>query len=147
MFQEPNKFARLAGRNRARARLHEGDRGQVRCEALGAGPADGGVVHALATLSGWDSRIKWGAPVSEKTQVQHVDIELAVVLGRCQMPMQQLLRMGRGAVIPLDTKESDQLWILAAGHPIARGEITIQGDRLCITVTDAADVHEFNAVA
>jgi flagellar motor switch protein FliN len=85
--------------------------------------------------------------VSERSQVHHVDIELAVVLGRCQMPMQQLLRMGRGAVIPLDTKESDQLWILANGHPVARGEITIQGDRLCITVTEAADVHEFNAAA
>jgi flagellar motor switch protein FliN/FliY len=85
--------------------------------------------------------------VSERSQVHHVDVELAVVLGRCQMPMQQLLRMGRGAVIPLDTKESDQLWILANGHPVARGEITIQGDRLCITVTEEADVHEFNAAA
>lgn len=85
--------------------------------------------------------------MSDKSQVIRVDIELSVVLGRCQMPMQQLLRMGRGAVIPLDTKESDQLWILAAGHPIARGEITIQGERLCITVTEAADVHEFNAAA
>ena len=85
--------------------------------------------------------------MSEKTQVQHVNIEVAVLLGRSSMPMQQLLRMGRGAVIPLDTKETDQLWILAAGHPIARGEITIQGDRLCITVTEPADVHEFNAAA
>jgi flagellar motor switch protein FliN len=85
--------------------------------------------------------------MSEKTQVHHVDVQLSVVLGRCHMPMQHLLRMGRGAVIPLDTKESDQLWILAAGHPIARGEITIQGDRLCITVTEPADVHEFNAAA
>lgn len=85
--------------------------------------------------------------MSDKTQVHRVDVELSVVLGRCQMPMQHLLRMGRGAVIPLDTKESDQLWILANGHPIARGEITIQGDRLCITVTEAADVHEFNAAA
>jgi len=85
--------------------------------------------------------------VSHKSQVNHVDVELAVVLGRCRMPMQQLLRMGRGAVIPLDTKETDQLWILANGYPIARGEITIQGDRLCITVTEAADVHEFNAAA
>ena len=82
-----------------------------------------------------------------KTQVHHVQIELAVVLGRSRMPMQQLLRMGRGAVIPLDTRESDQLWILAKGHPIARGEITIQGDRLCITVTEPADVHEFHAAA
>ena len=85
--------------------------------------------------------------MSSKTQVHHVDVELAVVLGRCRMPMQQLLLIGRGAVIPLDTKESDQLWILAGGHPIARGEITIQGDRLCITITEAADVHEFNAAA
>ena len=85
--------------------------------------------------------------MSEKTQVHSVQVELSVVLGRCQMPMQQLLRMGRGAVIPLDTRETDQLWILAAGHPIARGEITIQGDRLCITVTEPADVHEFNAAA
>lgn len=84
--------------------------------------------------------------MSEKTQVHHVDIELSVLLGRCQMPMQHLLRMGQGAVIPLDTKETDQLWILAAGHPIARGEITIQGDRLCITVTEPADVHEFNSI-
>jgi len=37
--------------------------------------------------------------------------------------MQQLLRMGRGAVIPLDTKESDQLWILAGNHPIAIHEL------------------------
>ncbi|MEZ5995250.1 MAG: FliM/FliN family flagellar motor switch protein [Hyphomonadaceae bacterium] len=82
-----------------------------------------------------------------KTQVHNVGIDLAVVLGRCSMPMHQLLRMGRGAVIPLDTKESDELWILAAGHPIARGEITIQGERLCITVTEPADVHEFNAAS
>lgn len=85
--------------------------------------------------------------MSSKSQVHHVNVELAVLLGRCHMPMQQLLRMGRGAVIPLDTKETDQLWILAAGHPIARGEITIQGDRLCITITESADVHEFNAAA
>ena len=70
-----------------------------------------------------------------------------MLLGRCKMPMSQLLRMGRGAVIPLDTHEQDALWILASGHPIARGEITIQGDRLCITITEDADVHAFNAAA
>jgi len=85
--------------------------------------------------------------MSDQTQVHSVEIEVSVVLGRCSMPMQQLLRMGRGAVIPLDTKESDALWILAGNHPVARGEITIQGDRLCITVTAPADVHEFNAAA
>ena len=67
-----------------------------------------------------------------------------MLLGRCRMQMRDVLRMGRGAVIPLDAKETDQLWILAAGHPIARGEITVQGDRLCVTVTGPADLHEFD---
>ncbi len=85
--------------------------------------------------------------MSQRNQVHNVMVELSVLLGRSKMPMQQLLRMGRGAVIPLDTKETDLLWILANGHPVARGEITIQGDRLCITVTEPADVQEFHAAA
>jgi flagellar motor switch protein FliN len=80
-----------------------------------------------------------------KSQVESVNVELAVVLGRCVLPMQQLLRMGRGAVIPLDTRENEPVWILANNHPIARGEITIQGERVAVTVTGPANVHEFNA--
>ena len=53
------------------------------------------------------------------------------------MPMQQLLRMGRGAVIPLDTKETDELWILAAGHPIAAGSA---GENVTVRGLDWADV-------
>ncbi|MGE3866700.1 MAG: FliM/FliN family flagellar motor switch protein [Hyphomonadaceae bacterium] len=80
-----------------------------------------------------------------KSQVNAVSVEIAVVLGRCVQPMHQLLRMGRGAVIPLDAHESDSVWILANNYPVARGEINVQGERLAVTVTEAADVHEFNA--
>jgi flagellar motor switch protein FliN/FliY len=85
--------------------------------------------------------------VYSQTQLHAVKVEITVVLGRCSLPMNQLLRMGRGAVIPLDVGEHDLVWILANGHPIARGEITIQGDRLAITVTEPADYHTFNAAA
>ncbi len=85
--------------------------------------------------------------MAEQTQIDRVQIELSVVLGRSRMPMQQLLRMGRGAVIPLDTGENDEVWLLAAGEPIARGAITVQGDRLCITVTNRANAHQFRATA
>ena len=81
------------------------------------------------------------------SQVGHVDVEISVILGRCMLPMQQLLRMGRGAVIPLDTSEGDQVWILANNHPIARGEISIQGDRVAVEIVDAADVNDFQAGA
>jgi flagellar motor switch protein FliN/FliY len=39
------------------------------------------------------------------------------------------------------------VWILANNYPIARGEINLQGERLAVTVTEAADVHEFFAAA
>lgn len=78
-------------------------------------------------------------------QVQHVDVEISVVLGRCVLPMQQLLRMGRGAVIPLDSSEGDQVWVLANNHPIARAEIAIQGDRVAVEIVGAADVNDFLA--
>jgi flagellar motor switch protein FliN/FliY len=37
------------------------------------------------------------------------------------------------------------VWILANNHPVARGEIQINDDRIAITVTRAADVYDFMA--
>ena len=82
-----------------------------------------------------------------KSQVRHVEIELTVVLGRTTLPMHQLLKMGRGAVIALGTGADEPVWILANNHPIARGEISIEGDRLTVVVTEAADVRAFEAAA
>lgn len=78
-------------------------------------------------------------------QVKAVNVEISIVLGRSTLPMQQLLRMGRGAVIPLDAGVNDEVWILANNHPVARGEIQINEDRISIAVTRAADVYDFMA--
>ena len=78
-------------------------------------------------------------------QVSSVNVEISVVLGRSTLPMQQLLRMGRGAVIALDAKANDEVWILANNHPVARGEIQISEDKICIAVTRAANVYDFMA--
>ena len=79
------------------------------------------------------------------SQIDAVDVEISVVLGRSVLPMQQLLRMGRGAVIPLDAGVNEEVWILANNHPVARGEIQINDDRISIAVTRAADVYDFMA--
>ena len=79
------------------------------------------------------------------SQIEAVDVELSIVLGRSVLPMSQLLKMGRGAVIPLDASEHDEVWILANNHPVARGQIEIHDDRIAITVTRPADVYDFMA--
>ncbi|HAQ35267.1 MAG: hypothetical protein CMF74_03260 [Maricaulis sp.] len=81
------------------------------------------------------------------SQLGSVKVEVSVVLGRSSMPIQQFLRMGRGAVIPLDAQEDDPVWILANNHPIARGEIQIQGDRVTVNILGPADVNAFYAAA
>lgn len=78
-------------------------------------------------------------------QINAVNIELSVVIGRSHMPMAQLLRMGRGAVIPLDATVNDEVWILANNHPVARGEIQIADEKIAITVTREANVYDYMA--
>jgi flagellar motor switch protein FliN/FliY len=83
--------------------------------------------------------------VALSSQVQAVNVEISVVLGRASLPMQQLLRMGRGAVIPLDATVNEEVWILANNHPVARGEIQISDDKIAIAVTREANVFDFMA--
>lgn len=78
-------------------------------------------------------------------QVKAVNVEIQIVLGRATLPMAQLLKMGRGAVIPLDAGVNDEVWILANNHPIFRGEIQINEDRIAIAVTEAANVYDYMA--
>ena len=78
-------------------------------------------------------------------QVNAVNVEISVVLGRSTLPMQQLLRMGRGAVIQLDTQEDDEVWILANNHPIARGQLVIENDKISVSITGAAIVQDYFA--
>ena len=67
--------------------------------------------------------------------INSVPIELTVVLGNAQMAIQQLLRMGRGAVIELDTGEHDEVRIFANNTLIAKGEVVVRGDRVAVTIT------------
>ena len=79
------------------------------------------------------------------SQVKAVNVEIQIVLGRASLPMQQLLRMGRGAVIPLDATVNEEVWILANNHPVARGEIQINDEKISIAVTREANVYDFMA--
>ena len=68
--------------------------------------------------------------------INGVKVEISVVLGRSVIPMHQLLRMGRGAVIELDTSQDDAVTILANDRPVAKGEIVIHGDKIGVSVTE-----------
>jgi flagellar motor switch protein FliN/FliY len=68
--------------------------------------------------------------------IESVKVEISVVLGRSVIPMHQLLRMGRGAVIELNSKQDDAVLVLANDRPVAKGDIIIQGDKIAVSVTE-----------
>jgi flagellar motor switch protein FliN/FliY len=70
------------------------------------------------------------------SSVKDVKVEISVLLGRSVIPMHQLLRMGRGAVIELDSHQEDPVLILANDRPVAKGEIVIHGDRIGVSITE-----------
>ena len=65
-----------------------------------------------------------------------VKVEIAVVLGHSVIPIHQLLRMGRGAVIELNSHQDDPVVVLANNQPVAKGEILIEGDRIAVSISE-----------
>ncbi len=65
-----------------------------------------------------------------------IPVRLSAVLGRASMPVNQLLRLGRGAVVELDRKVGEPIDIFVNNRLIARGEVLIVDDHLGITMTE-----------
>jgi flagellar motor switch protein FliN/FliY len=68
--------------------------------------------------------------------LEKVSVELSVVLGTTAMPVHQLLRMGRGALIELDATERDDVSIYANDVAVAKGQVIVQGDRIAVSITE-----------
>ncbi len=68
--------------------------------------------------------------------IYDIPVQLAAVLGRTSMPVNQLLRLGRGAVVELDRKVGEPIDIYVNNRLVARGEVLIVDDHLGITMTE-----------
>ena len=76
------------------------------------------------------------APFDRLSAVYDIPVQLSVVLGRTSMPVSQLLRLGRGAVLELDRKVGEPVEIYVNDRLVARGEVLVLDDRLGISMTE-----------
>jgi flagellar motor switch protein FliN/FliY len=63
-----------------------------------------------------------------------VSVDITVVLGTTKMPIHQVLRLGRGAIIELEFSEEDAVHILANNLPVAKGTVVVNGNRIAVEV-------------
>jgi flagellar motor switch protein FliN/FliY len=63
-----------------------------------------------------------------------VTVDLMVVLGTTTMPIHQVLRLSRGAIIELDATEVDEVKVLANNLPVASGVVLVDRNRIAVEV-------------
>ncbi len=63
-----------------------------------------------------------------------VSVDVTVVLGTTTMPVHQVMRLSRGAIIELDSTEQDEVRILANTMPIATGVVVVNRNRIAVEV-------------
>ena len=68
--------------------------------------------------------------------IEKVALDIAVVLGTTSMPVHQVLRLGRGAIIELESTEEDEVKILANNMPVASGLVVVNGNRIAVEVKE-----------
>ena len=69
--------------------------------------------------------------------IYDIPVTVSAVLGRATMPINELLKLGRGAVVELDRKIGDPIDILVNNRLIARGEVVMVDEtRLGVTMTE-----------
>jgi len=71
--------------------------------------------------------------------IDHVEVELEVLLGDATLSVAQLTRLKRGDVLPVDRKLSEAAEIRVNGRVIARGEVVAAEDRFAIRVTEIGE--------
>ena len=65
-----------------------------------------------------------------------ISIELIAVLGTAELQVSQILKLGRGAVVELDSMVGEPIEVHANNVLVARGEVVVVDDKLGVQVTE-----------
>ena len=81
-----------------------------------------------------------GASPSEERStlelIRDVELDLKIELGRTHMPLEEVLRLRKGSVVPLEKLAGDPVDIFVNGRLIARGEVLVMNDNFCVRVAE-----------
>jgi len=66
----------------------------------------------------------------------NVELDVRIDLGHAYMRLEDALRLGPGAVVPLDRSVDEPVDVFAGGRLIARGEILVLDDHFGVRVTE-----------
>lgn len=74
--------------------------------------------------------------------ILRIPVVMQVIVGSATMPVSNLLKLGRGAVVPLDHRIGEPVDVVVNGHVIARGEVVVVEDdntRFGVSLTEIVE--------
>lgn len=97
--------------------------GDPKAAEMAAGSNSGGKADTDGTTRGLEA-------------IFDIPVQVSAVLGKATMQVNQLLKLGRGAVVELDRKVGEAVDIYVNNRLVARGEVVIVDERLGVTMTE-----------
>ncbi len=71
--------------------------------------------------------------------LEGIPIDLQIVLGSTSIPIRQLLKMSRGAMIQLDCGQDDPTRVYVNDRLIAEGRILVSGEAMSLEITHVVE--------
>ncbi|MBB5685225.1 FliM/FliN family flagellar motor switch protein [Sphingobium boeckii] len=68
--------------------------------------------------------------------LEGIPIDLSIVLGSTNIPIRQVLKMSRGAMIPFDCDHNDPTLVYVNNELIAKGRILVDGEMMSLEITE-----------
>lgn len=80
--------------------------------------------------------------------ILRIPVVVQAILGTARMPVANLMKLGRGAVVPLDHRIGEPVDIVVNGRVVARGEVVVleeDSSRFGVSLTEVAGLPGFRA--
>ncbi|MEA1014157.1 FliM/FliN family flagellar motor C-terminal domain-containing protein [Sphingomonas sp. LY54] len=68
--------------------------------------------------------------------VEEIKVDLEIVLGSAQLPIRQILKMSRGAMIPLGQSHDEPTRVYVNNQLVAEGKVLVAGDQMSLEITE-----------
>ena len=68
--------------------------------------------------------------------LEGIPIDLSIVLGSTDIPIRQVLKMSRGAMIPLDCGHNDPTLVYVNDELVAKGKVLVDGEHMSLEIIE-----------
>ena len=69
-------------------------------------------------------------------QISEVELDVKIELGRANMYLDDVLKLRKGSVVPLDKMAGDAVDIYVNNRLLARGEVLVMNENFCVRVAE-----------